>query len=72
MILTDLQMVFVDPDHAIPGQTPLQLGIAGFAKDVNMGKRCGLAYRCPISIPRPVMITRRKTTYSTLDKILKK
>ena len=45
---------------------------AGLAENCNLGLRCGLGCRCPISIPRPVMKTRQKTTRGTFDKILKK
>ena len=41
---------------------PSNIPTAGFAKHENMGERCGSACRCPISIPRPVMKSRRKTT----------
>ena len=45
---------------------------AGFAKDDNLDLGRGLVTRCPISIPRPAMKTRRKTPPGSFDKIFKK
>ena len=44
---------------------------AGLAENCRLGLRHGSGCRCRISIPRPVMKIRQKTTYRTLDKMLK-
>ena len=52
--------------RSVGNKGPLSSGVlkstAGFANDDNLDERCGSGFRCSISIPRPVMKTRQKTT----------